>query len=202
MHSVSSYFNPDQHLVFHKDKNGQMMSGGYQINNLLFENKVPLFVKMGGGGGGGDESRISANIIPEKFSDLFKDLAVPAGLFMMPPLFSARNYSYEESLDDDASKSVKSGDGDGEGHDSDSDSDSDSDFYEENRSHRDRDRHHHPHPHRVAPVDIFDKLLALVAPSDRIKIDKKTRKSRHSDNDKPVQKSIKSTNKTRRSKAT
>ena len=202
MHSVSSYFNPDQHLVFHKDKNGQMMSGGYQINNLLFENKVPLFVKMGGGGGGGDESRISANIIPEKFSDLFKDLAVPAGLFMMPPLFSARNYSYEESLDDDVSKSVKSGDGDGEGHDSDSDSDSDSDFYEENRSHRDRDRHHHPHPHRVAPVDIFDKLLALVAPSDRIKIDKKTRKSRHSDNDKPVQKSIKSTNKTRRSKAT
>ena len=194
MQAISSYFNPDQHLVFHKDKNGQMMSGGYQINNLLFENKVPLFVKMGGGGGGSGsgESRVSANIIPEKFSDLFKDLAVPAGLFMMPPLFSARNYSYEESLDDDASKSVKSGD-------SDSDSDSDSDFYEENRSHR--DRHHHPHPHRFAPVDIFDKLLALVAPSDRIKIDKKTRKSRHSDNDKPVQKSIKSTNKTRRSKA-
>jgi hypothetical protein len=191
MQAISSYFNPDQHLVFHKDKNGQMMSGGYQINNLLFENKVPLFAKMGGGGSGGGDSRISANIIPEKFSDLFKDLAVPAGLFMMPPLFSARNYSYEESLDDDASKSVKSGDGD---------SDSDSDFYEENRSHR--DRHHHPHPHRFAPVDIFDKLLALVAPSDRIKLDKKTRKSRHSDNDKPVQKSIKSTNKTRRSKAT
>jgi hypothetical protein len=200
MQAISSYFNPDQHLVFHKDKNGQMMSGGYQINNLLFENKVPLFVKMGGGGGGSGsgESRVSANIIPEKFSDLFKDLAVPAGLFMMPPLFSARNYSYEESLDDDVSKSVKSGDGDSdsEGHDS----DSDSDFYEENRSHR--DRHHHTHPHRFAPVDIFDKLLALVAPSDRIKIDKKTRKSRHSDNDKPVQKSIKSTNKTRRSKAT
>jgi hypothetical protein len=201
MQAISSYFNPDQHLVFHKDKNGQMMSGGYQINNLLFENKVPLFVKMGGGGSGGGESRVSANIIPEKFSDLFKDLAVPAGLFMMPPLFSARNYSYEESLDDDASKSVKSGDDDGEGHDS--DSDSDSDFYDENRSHRDRHHHPHPHPHphRFAPVDIFDKLLALVAPSDRIKIDKKTRKSRHSDNDKPVQKSVKSTNKTRRSKA-
>ncbi len=201
MQAISSYFNPDQHLVFHKDKNGQMMSGGYQINNLLFENKVPLFVKMGGGGSG--ESRVSANIIPEKFSDLFKDLAVPAGLFMMPPLFSARNYSYEESLDDDVSKSVKSGDGDSdsEGHDSDSDSDSDSDFYEENRSHRDRHHHPHPHPHRFAPVDIFDKLLALVAPSDRIKIDKKTRKSRHIDNDKPVQKSVKSTNKTRRSKA-
>lgn len=199
MQAISSYFNPDQHLVFHKDKNGQMMSGGYQINNLLFENKVPLFVKMGGGGSGGGESRVSANIIPEKFSDLFKDLAVPAGLFMMPPLFSARNYSYEESLDDDVSKSVKSGDGDSdsEGHDS----DSDSDFYEENRSHRDRHPHPHPHPHRFAPVDIFDKLLALVAPSDRIKIDKKTRKSRHSDNDKPVQKSVKSTNKTRRSKA-
>lgn len=197
MQAISSYFNPDQHLVFHKDKNGQMMSGGYQINNLLFENKVPLFVKMGGGGSGsgGSDSRISANIIPEKFSDLFKDLAVPAGLFMMPPLFSARNYSYEESLDDDVSKSVKSGDGDVEGHDS--DSDSDSDFYEENISHRDR----HHHPHRFAPVDIFDKLLALVAPSDRIKLDKKTRKSRHSDTDKPVQKSIKSTNKTRRSKA-
>ncbi len=196
MHAISSYFNPDQHLVFHKDKNGQMMSGGYQINNLLFENKVPLFAKMGGGSGSGSgDSRISANIIPEKFSDLFKDLAIPAGLFMMPPLFSARNYSYEDSLDDDdvhVSKSVKSS----EGHDSDSDSDSDSesDFYEENRNHR------HHHPHRFAPVDVFDKLLALVAPSDRIKLDKKTRKSHLNDNDKPVQKNIKSTKKTRRNK--
>ena len=198
MHAISSYFNPDQHLVFHKDKNGQMMSGGYQINNLLFENKVPLFAKMGGGSGSGSgsgDSRISANIIPEKFSDLFKDLAIPAGLFMMPPLFSARNYSYEDSLDDDdvhVSKSVKSSDG--HESDSDNDSDSDSEFYEENRNHR-----HHP-PHRFAPVDIFDKLLALVTPSDRIKLDKKTRKSHLNDNDKPVQKNIKSTKKTRRNK--
>ena len=193
MQAISSYFNPNEHLVFHKDKNGQMMSGGYQINNLLFENKVPLFAKMGGGGGsgiGGDDSRISANIIPEKFSDLFKDLAIPAGLFMMPPLFSARNYGYEESLDDDDAKSVKSRDGDSEAHDS----DADSDFYEENSRSRN---------HRFAPVDIFDKLLALVAPSDRIKLDKKTRKSRHGENVKhtQAQKSTKKQNKTHRSKA-
>ena len=197
MHSVSSYFNPDQHLVFHKDKNGQMISGGYQINNLLFENKVPLFAKMSGGGSGsgsgsgsgGDDSRISAHIIPEKFSDLFKDLAIPAGLFMMPPLFSARNYGYEESLDDDDTKSVKSRASDSE---IGSDSDSDNDFYDETGSSSSK--------HRFAPVDIFDKLLALVAPSDRIKLDKKTRKSRPSENVKhtPVQKSTK---KTRRSKA-
>ena len=193
MHSVSSYFNPDQHLVFHKDKNGQMMSGGYQINNLLFENKVPLFAKMSGGGSGSgsgsgsgkDDSRISAHIIPEKFSDLFKDLAIPAGLFMMPPLFSARNYGYEEPLDDDDTKSVKSRDGDSE---IGSDSDSDNDFYDETGSSL---------KHRFAPVDIFDKLLALVAPSDRIKLDKKTRKSRPSEN----VKHILSTKKTRRSKA-
>lgn len=189
MHSVSSYFNPEQHLVFHKDKNGQMMSGGYQINNLLFENKVPLFAKMGGSGSGGNDSRISAHIIPEKFSDLFKDLAIPAGLFMMPPLFSARKYGYEESLDDDDdddTKSVKS-----RASDSEFGSDSDTDFYDETgRSLK----------HRFAPVDIFDKLLALVAPSDRIKLDKKTRKSRTIENVKhtPVQKSTK---KTRRSKA-
>ena len=189
MHSVSSYFNPDQHLVFHKDKNGQMMSGGYQINNLLFENKVPLFAKMSGGGSGSgrDDSRISAHIIPEKFSDLFKDLAIPAGLFMMPPLFSARNYGYEESLDDNDAKSVKSGDGDSEGHDS----DSDNDFYDETGGSL---------KHRFAPVDIFDKLLALVAPSDRIKLDKKTRKSRPSENVKHIP-AQKSTKKTRRSKA-
>jgi hypothetical protein len=146
----------------------------------------------GGGGSGENDSRISAHIIPEKFSDLFKDLAIPAGLFMMPPLFSARKYGYEESLDDDDdddTKSVKS-----RASDSEFGSDSDTDFYDETGSSL---------KHRFAPVDIFDKLLALVAPSDRIKLDKKTRKSRPSENSKHthVQKSTKKQNKTRRSKA-
>ena len=94
---VSEYFNPDQHLTFHQDKEGNMIGGGYQVNNLLYQHKTPLFVSLGdgdgsqsmtGGGGSGaiggdgrDESE-NRHFIPEKFSDLFRDLAVPAGLFM------------------------------------------------------------------------------------------------------------------------
>lgn len=170
---TTSYFNPDKHLVFQKDKNGQMMSGGYKINNTLFEQNIPLFSKWNGGSmSGGDDGEkngnnyksdnggISANIIPSKFSDLFRDLAVPAGLFIMPPLFSARKYMLEQTDDDKLENKKISHEHSG----------SDSDDSEEDAL----------HGHKFAPVDIFDKLIALVTPTERIKLDNKTRKHRTS----------------------
>ena len=81
------------------------MGGGYRVNNLLYQHKMPLFVSVGdgagvgsqtgGGGGGGGDRDAAAHFIPEKFSDLFRDLAVPAGLFMMPAMFRPRNYAFE-----------------------------------------------------------------------------------------------------------
>jgi hypothetical protein len=161
--SISQYFNPDQHLVLHQDNDGNMIGGGYQVNNLLYQHKMPLFVSLddterqkGGGGGGEDD-----HFIPEKFSDLFRDLAVPAGLFMMPALFKPRNYAFEvpeqeEDKRDDAERDANAN--------ADSESESDSDSDDQRR--------------KPVPIDIFDRLLELVSPSERVQHDVKTRRRR------------------------
>lgn len=164
--SVSQYFNPDQHLVLHQDKEGNMIGGGYQVNNLLYQHKMPLFVSLdererqrGGGSGCGDDD----HFIPEKFSDLFRDLAVPAGLFMMPALFKPRNYAFEVPEQPEAeAKAEKRHDAAGAETDDDTDTDDD-----------DTDKR------KLVPTDIFDRLLELVTPSERLQHDVKTRRQRH-----------------------
>ena len=175
---IAEYFNPSQHLVFHQDKEGNMIGGGYQVNNLLYQHKMPLFVSagdgnasnMGGGGVGasssgsydGHEHAENKHFIPEKFSDLFQDLAVPAGLFMMPALFHPRNYAFETPELVEV-KTHQNKDNDEDGH-SESDSDGDSD-------------HGREHTKQV-PSDIFDTLLSMVTPTERIQHDVKTRRRR------------------------
>ena len=164
---ISEYFNPARHLVFHQDKDGNMLGGGYQLNNLMHHNKCPLFVSLddrmtGGGqsGGGGRRDEMeNQHFIPEKFSDLFRDLAVPAGLFMMPAMFKPRNYAFEVAERDAGA------DADDDAQDNGNNSHDDSDD--------DNDRHT-----KSVPNDIFDTLLALVAPSERIQHDVKTRRHR------------------------
>jgi hypothetical protein len=180
--SISQYFNPEEHLVLHQDKEGNMIGGGYKVNNLLYQHKMPLFVSLddaGSGrqtGGGGNRGSSDDHFIPEKFSDLFKDLAVPAGLFMMPALFRPRNYAFEVP-EADAAKTPKERDTD----DTDTD-DSDSD-----------DEHSKT---KMVPNDIFDTLLSLVTPTERIQHDVKTRRRRQTGGrDKKRQ------NKTKRAKA-
>jgi hypothetical protein len=163
--SISQYFNPDQHLVLHQDKEGNMIGGGYQVNNLLYQHKMPLFVSLDdgrqiGGARGSGNGSCDEHFIPEKFSDLFKDLAVPAGLFMMPALFRPRNYAFEVPEADMDAKPHK--DKDTENDDTDTDTDSD-------------DEHHKT---KTVPNDIFDTLLSLVTPSERIQHDVKTRRQR------------------------
>lgn len=187
--SISQYFNPDQHLVLHQDNDGNMIGGGYQVNNLLYQHKMPLFVSLddterqkGGSGGGEDD-----HFIPEKFSDLFRDLAVPAGLFMMPALFKPRNYAFEvpeqeEDKRDDAEKDANANG------DRDANADSDSD-----------DQHRKP-----VPKDIFDRLLELVSPSERVQHDVKTRRRRRQPREKQQQRqhsNNKKLNTTKRTKA-
>jgi hypothetical protein len=167
--SISQYFNPDQHLVLHQDKEGNMIGGGYQVNNLLYQHKMPLFVSLDDAGvgrqiGGASASGSDEHFIPEKFSDLFKDLAVPAGLFMMPALFRPRNYAFEvpeAGMDSNASKTHKDKDMDKDDTESD-----DTDTDDEN------------HKTKTVPNDIFDTLLSLVTPSERIQHDVKTRRQR------------------------
>ena len=193
---ISEYFNPEQHLVFHQDKEGNMIGGGYQVNNLLYQHKMPLFVSLddGGagrqtGGGGGSGGSCDEHFIPEKFSDLFKDLAVPAGLFMMPALFRPRNYAFEvPEMEADAAKSHKERDN------ADTDTDTDTDDTD-----TDSDDEHHKT--KMVPNDIFDKLLSLVTPTERIQHDVKTRRQRHAGGGGSGGKDNKRQNKTKRAKA-
>jgi len=181
---IREYFNPEQHLVFHQDKDGNMIGGGYQVNNLLYQHKMPLFVSLddteggmtgGGGNGGGVGGAGTDHFIPEKFSDLFRDLAVPAGLFMMPALFRPRQYASSVVAEEDVTGSTpRSGN-----HDSDSDDDSDDDNTRR----------------KPVPDDIFDTLLSLVTPTERIQHDVKTRRYKGGRGG-----SKKSQNKTRRGK--
>ena len=53
---IDQFFNPSEHLVFHQDKDGNMIGGGYKVNNILYQNKMPLFVSPMTGGGGGSGS--------------------------------------------------------------------------------------------------------------------------------------------------
>jgi hypothetical protein len=194
---IGEYFNPEQHLTLHQDKDGNMIGGGYQVNNLLYQRKMPLFVSLGNSGGqgamsggagagagatSGDDCE-NRHFIPEKFSDLFRDLAVPAGLFMMPPQFRPRNYAFEVPEEDDR-REKKHGDRDG---DSSSHSDSDSDSDDDDR--------------KTVPTDIFDTLLSLVTPTERIHHDVKTRRQRQkSQQQQPNKTDKKRQNKTRRAR--
>jgi hypothetical protein len=174
---VKQYFNPDQHLTLHQDKDGNMIGGGYQVNNLLYQHKMPLFVSLddiesqrgGGGGGGAGSSAVrddDNHFIPEKFSDLFRDLAVPAGLFMMPALFRPRNYAFEvpEAEAEAEAEAEPKTETETKPHDDTDTSDSDSDDHADRR--------------KPVPKDIFDRLLELVTPSERVQHDVKTRKHR------------------------
>ena len=180
---ISEYFNPEQHLTLHQDKEGNMIGGGYQVNNLLYQRKMPLFVSLGSSGGGqgamsggaeagagagggtGSDDCENRHFIPEKFSDLFRDLAVPAGLFMMPPQFRPRNYAFDVPEEDATTNSRENKHGDGDGESSSSSDSSDDEDSESNGI-------------KTVPTDIFDTLLALVTPTERIQHDVKTRRQR------------------------
>jgi hypothetical protein len=195
---ISEYFNPEQHLTLHQDKEGNMIGGGYQVNNLLYQRKMPLFVSLGnsgdgqgamsGGAGGasagaGSDDCENRHFIPEKFSDLFRDLAVPAGLFMMPPQFRPRNYAFDVPDEDATTSSRENKHGDGDGESSSSSDSSDDEDSESNRR-------------KTVPTDIFDTLLALVTPTERIQHDVKTRRQRQQQH--PNKADKKRQNKTRR----
>lgn len=167
---VKQYFNPDQHLTLHQDKDGNMIGGGYQVNNILYQNKMPLFVSLDDteshrGGGDSAVRGDDDHFIPEKFSDLFRDLAVPAGLFMMPALFRPRNYAFEvpeAATESEKTKTAEKNHTNTDSDESDTDSESDTEC------------------RKPVPKDIFDRLLELVTPSERVQHDVKTRKHRRS----------------------
>jgi len=154
------YFNPSTHLVYLTNKNGEMMSGGYTIQNTLFENNIPLYLT------GGDMSRDRRDNISQ-FSDLFTDLAVPAGLFIMSPLYKPRTI---ESSDTNTS-TLKHGENNNGNNNNDSDN---------------SDDEQHGGTSQVINESLYDKLLSLVSPDKRIMHDITTRRRRVSTHKKRV----------------
>ena len=170
------------------------MGGGYRVNNLLYQHKMPLFVSVGagaqtGGGADADSGGSEPHFIPDKFSDLFRDLAVPAGLFMMPAMFRPRNYAFEvpeaEAKADAEAEAVEKKSRD----DTDSYNSSDTESTDDERDYKTT---------KHAPDDIFDTLLSLVESKERIHHDVKTRRHRPSGSNERKEK--KRQNKTRRGK--
>jgi len=68
-----SYFSAND-LVFNKDPDGQIKSGGYLINSILMSEGIAPMTTLNDAQSGGVRDQ-------EKVSDIFNNLAVPAGLF-------------------------------------------------------------------------------------------------------------------------
>lgn len=155
------YFNPSTHLVYLTNKNGEMMSGGYTVQNTLFENNIPLYLT--GGDMSHDSRDRSGNI--SQFSDLFTDLAVPAGLFIMPPLYKPRmiqcTYTNTSTLKH-GGKNEDNGDDDGSNDEQ------------------------HGGTSQVINESLYDKLLSLVSPDKRIMHDITTRRRKVSTHKKRI----------------
>jgi hypothetical protein len=60
----------DNELVFYKDSDGKIMSGGYLIQSSFLTNDDQVMTTMNGG-----------NALDESISQAFETLAIPAGLF-------------------------------------------------------------------------------------------------------------------------
>ena len=110
---------------------------------------------------------------------------------MMPAVFRPRNYAFEvpeAEMDANASKTHK-----------DKDKDMDKDDTESDDTDTDTDDEHHKT--KMVPNDIFDMLLSLVTPSERIQHDVKTRRQRPTDGGSGNGKDKKRHNQTKRTRA-
>ena len=73
------------------ERNGQILSGGFHVNSLLLKHKQSPMRTLNqrfSGGSGTDEGNVS---------DLFKDLAVPAGIFYEPSKSGGTAHNNDET---------------------------------------------------------------------------------------------------------
>jgi hypothetical protein len=85
----------DNEMVVYQDKNGQILSAGYSIESELLKQKESPLLTLNNKQNGGH------------IGHLMKDLAVPAGLFLLKHEYNnilgdtKTNYTEPESIDDD-----------------------------------------------------------------------------------------------------
>lgn len=80
------------------ERNGEILSGGFKVNSILLKNNRSPMHTLNKSMSGGDENNVS---------DLFKDLAVPAGIFFQPSKIGGGSGEHkgenieEEEIDED-----------------------------------------------------------------------------------------------------
>jgi hypothetical protein len=129
-------------LIFYKDQEGGIYSGGFSLNNILKKmGESPIITLNNNKTGGG-----------EQVSDLFKDLAIPAHAFYLKTGGSHNSSNYHNEI------SVNS---DNNGNDSDDSQDYDSD--NDDDSNDDSDSDSNQKGGDLISDDLYNKLLGLVS---------------------------------------
>jgi len=155
----------NEDLVFSKNRDG-ILSCGYKVSNALLN--ATLGMPMSGGGGGKDakkeQGKHKSNEHEIKSAKIMEDLVVPSSLYYGKPVNNHKVFNYKKGKRNKDKK----------GRDSSSDNDSDSDD-------------------NVIEESLYDKLLSLVTADNKIKYDKKTRKTSDHNNKINIKKDRKNT---------
>jgi len=97
-------FDIENDLVFTTDKNGVLRGGGFVINSELLTDTINTGVNTGANSEQTGGSSMKVTAISKNLSNMFKDLAVPAGLFSTQKQFQKNNtirYEHKEDAIDD-----------------------------------------------------------------------------------------------------
>ena len=97
-------FDIENDLVFTTDKNGVLRGGGFVINSELLTDTINTGVNTGANSEQTGGSSMKVTAISKNLSNMFKDLAVPAGLFSTQKQVQKNNtirYEHKEDVIDD-----------------------------------------------------------------------------------------------------
>jgi hypothetical protein len=147
----------NEDLVFSKNRDG-ILSCGYKVSNALLNSTLSMSMM---GGNSKDAKKENCKIKGNrneneiKTAKLMEDLVIPSSLYCSKPVNNSKVFNYKKG------KREKSKKGRDRGSSSDNDDDSDDNVIEES---------------------LYDKLLSLVTPNNKVKYDKKTRKKVDEDN--------------------
>ena len=72
-------------LVFSKNSDGGLQSGGYKVNSVFLKNQVPIMTTLN------SPRSQKGGAVAHAIGDIFSDLAVPAGLLYMQQAYTPSN---------------------------------------------------------------------------------------------------------------
>lgn len=73
-------------LVFSKNSDGDLQSGGYKVNSVFLKNQIPIMTTLNS-----PISQQKGGGVAHAVGDIFNDLAVPAGLLYIQQTYTPSN---------------------------------------------------------------------------------------------------------------